>query len=996
MKYRIYELSARAIMRNAVKNINGVYTFYLDEEATKKCIVPNAPEAQADCALFHQIRRVANRTFFSYADKVNILSDILVYIDFTHVFDRKPTQKKYIDWQKKAEDMFRPKGITLDLGHGVFDYVAFERSASMSRNARLSFIRSDFYEPVRKRIMLDMTIGKCQLSKLYAYNGLMLTDGFRVADTAIWDSKRIIVIDNPISTVRSVPVITVEDDGSDNAVRKYNRIEKITDIDVLEFDGEGLISAEYAKQIDYLYCKKKEHTSFQIRMPYIKGVLHEVDFKSFLSELGVYEIKDIWGEIHPVNEIEIILTKSMFKGFGWMTENGLTWSEYLNRCKQYDHAIYISGVSKPKSDKYTEMNYQFLVTASINAEEFRPADLPLGWDKKPSTDVRQWITKTMEERYYDMVADKDYRLYYCMVHNPKWVEILKKNPLFVNEPFFTKQLNIQAEKILKNYALGTLSIVGDNRYLSGDLIKLIEYMVKSADGDHTSAVIDLERERLRPGEFYAPCAKYKENDKYVLLRNPHIARNEEAIAKTPEDIGYYRDKYLSHLNYVIMVDSETMIPERLGGADFDGDMIKTIADPLMNDCVVRNYHNPTVFDSFSEGLPLLKIPSAPPIVRDADDWHARFEAVRDTFNNKVGQICNAAFDRSIVAYNENTAADEQQKLREDTESLEILTGLEIDSAKSGVKPDLSEYLNKKIVSRSTFLKYKNIVNSADSRQWYEPTLKQKLDKYFASIDWDSISSNVEKLPYFARMLELNTPKLKSKPAKDEELFKFARRKSWQKKLNSLHMEFMRSVIADYEEALRRIQINRLLQKEQQRKSDIERILFARGQENEYTSDELYGVFSTLDAEKIAQIRHDLIEKQWHLMNYDDRVDFVMEILPIGKYDYAEFFADFRFNGYRILGDIICDYDDKNRAEAQKKNAVSRDADSELMQSIMKAYKSKPGKDYTKLADRCVIDYLNGRINGDDALKCAVALGKRQFAMHTLFDYLKDYVVKGRE
>ena len=38
--------------------------------------------------------------------------------------------------------------------------------------------------------------------------------------------------------------VAVEDDGSDNAVRKYNRIEKITDIDVLEFDGEGKIKNE--------------------------------------------------------------------------------------------------------------------------------------------------------------------------------------------------------------------------------------------------------------------------------------------------------------------------------------------------------------------------------------------------------------------------------------------------------------------------------------------------------------------------------------------------------------------------------------------------------------------------------------------------------------------------------------------------------------------------------------------------------------------------------
>lgn len=994
MKYRIYELSARAIMRSAVKNTDGIYYYHLNEEATKKCIVPTAPEAQDDCALFYQILKVADRNEALLGDKV--LSDILVYIDFSHVFDRKPTQKKYIDWQKQAEDMFRPRGITLDLGHGEFDYVAFERSASMSRNARLSFIRSDFYEPVRECIMLNMTIGKCQLSKLYAYNGLMLTDGFRVEDMSIWDSKRIIVVDNPVSTVHSVPIITVEDDGTENAVRKYSRTERVTDVDVTEFDGEGLISKEYAKHIDYLFCGKKAHTSFQIRMPYIKGVLHEVDFKSFLTELGVYEVKDIWGKKHPINDVDIILTKSMFKGFGWMAENGLTWAEYLERCRKYEHALYISEVSQTEQESFTEMNYQFLVTASINAEEFRPDDLPLGWENSPAKDKRDWITKTMEQRYYDFVANEDFRLMYCMRHNLKWADVLKKNPKFISEPYFTKQLDVQAKQILKKYAVGTLLIAGDNRYLSGDLIKLMKHLVKSSVEDNSRAVMQLEYERLRFGEFYAPCAEYAPNDKYVLLRNPHIARNEEAIATPPEEIGYYREKYLSHLNYVIMVDSETLIPERLGGADFDGDMIKTIADPLMNDCVARNYNNPTVFDSFSEVLPLLKIPSAPPIIRDADDWHARFETVRDTFNNKVGQICNAAFDRSIVAYNENTAAEEQRQMREETELLEILTGLEIDSAKSGVKPDLSEYLSKKIVSRSSFLKYKNIVNSEADRQWYEPTLKQKLDKYFASINWDNISSNVEKLPYFARMLELHTPKLQPKPAANAELFKFAKKKDWQKKLNPLHLAFMQSVISDYEEALRRIQIHRIQPKEMQRKSDIERILFARGQENEYTADELYGIFGEYDTEKIAAIRRDLTVKQWHLMPYEERMNYVMEILPFYKYDYAEFFADFRFNGYRILGDIICDYDDKNRAEQQKKNAVSREADSELMRDIMNRYRNNSDKDYEKIVRECVISYMRDKIIGDDALKCAIALGKRDFAMRVLFTYLKDYVVKGRE
>lgn len=60
-KYRIYVLSARAIMRNAEKSASGYYTYYLNEEATKKCIIPSAPETQDDCALFYQILKVVDR-----------------------------------------------------------------------------------------------------------------------------------------------------------------------------------------------------------------------------------------------------------------------------------------------------------------------------------------------------------------------------------------------------------------------------------------------------------------------------------------------------------------------------------------------------------------------------------------------------------------------------------------------------------------------------------------------------------------------------------------------------------------------------------------------------------------------------------------------------------------------------------------------------------------------------------------------------------------------
>ena len=411
-RYEIHELSAKAIMRSARLGDDGVYRFSLGEEATQKCISISAPKTQDDCALFYQIMQEIKHPLPPQGIAVKDLADILIYIDFSGIFDRRPSQKKYADYQKLAEDMFRPEGIGLDFGRGLFRYIAFERSASMSRRARLSFIREDYYEPVKERITLGMKIGVCQLSKLYAYNGLMLTSGVRMDDLKIWDPKKVIVVDNPVRTMSLVNAITVRDDGSSSAVRKYSRDERLMNVDITRYDGEGLISPSLAGQIDAYFSKEHIHSSFQIRMPYIKGVVHEVDFRNLFFEIGVYEIKDIWGTVHPVEEIEMILTKSMFKGFGWMTENGLSWAEYLARCEKYDHALYVSEVGKESAGSTIELNYQFLNTAAIRQEEFRPSDLPLGWDAAPEEDARQWITKATESEYYHLVSDNDYRIRY--------------------------------------------------------------------------------------------------------------------------------------------------------------------------------------------------------------------------------------------------------------------------------------------------------------------------------------------------------------------------------------------------------------------------------------------------------------------------------------------------------------------------------------------------------------------------------------------------------
>ena len=1017
VKYRIYELSARAVISYG-RQQDGTYTFHLSAAETEKCKSLSAPHEQDDNALFYQIMCVLHGDTFTGrpgGQLVTDLSDIIFYIDFSGIFDRSGARKKYRIRQEKAKALFRPEGVSLDFGSGPHCYLAFERSGSMSRQARLAFIREDFYDTVCRRIMMDMTIGDCQLSKLYAYNGLMLSSGIRIDGIGIDRPHRVVVIDNPTRTERNVSVITVEDDGTQSSTRKYHRVEKKEDIEITCFDGEGLISKEYARVVDEKLCGKKVHTSFQIRMPYVKGMLHEVDFKDFLTLCGTDTITDLWGMEHSVRDVDVILTKSMFKGYGWLTASGMNWEDYRTVFRKYRHALYITNVSKEKPEQTTELNYQFLTTVSIQGDEFRPADLPDGWDHSPETDERNWLTKQTELAYYNFCADESFRRNYFLekFERVSWWErhqgkdqilaaVLKKNPHFINEPIYAKRLEAEADKIAEQYAVGRLIVAGDNRYLFGDLLDFLNCLPVTKTGTSKKANTFINFRwglELNHQNFFAPSAAYQSSHVCTLLRNPHIARNEEMQLYPLEDRKNLHDQYLGHLTDVVMVGYTSLAAERLGGADYDGDMIKTISDPILNECVKRNiYHDPprprSVF-SRSHNLPLLMIPTVQPQIRSADDWEARFETVRSTFSSRVGQICNAALDRSIIAYNENSDAEERERCWEETETLAILTGLEIDSAKSGIRPDLDEYLTHKTVKRSDFLKYKTLVEEMETRRaWYEPTHATKVKAFFKKVDWNKVDSNVERLPYLAQQLKKNTPRIKARPAKDEELFSFARQPDWKGQLTPDKLATVDALLQDYDACLSRIRACRVPLKEKKRKSDVERILYARGQEDTYDPDELYALFGSLPPERVSALRRAMREQVWHFMDEDARERFLREWLPEFE-DIYDLLTDFRFGGYRILGDIVCDMADENTGREKKR--LFRENDSKAFTAMMSAFADKsPSRSYRDAVTAKCRELLTAIVRPTLAVRYVVALGRRDLLWDLLPEYIEKNVLEVRD
>ena len=995
-RYRIYLLSAQSILSYA-KEEDGAVTIALNRDATRRCQLPGRQE-QEENALFFQIQCALHGDGFIPTEEPGVVEDlsaVLCYVDFSGIFDRSPASPRVARLQALAEELFRPEGVTLDLGDGPRQYAAFERSNSMSRMGRLSFLRADLWETVRRCIMLDLELGRCQLSKLYAYNGLMLSSGTRVEGMEIDRPHRVIVVDNH-ALQRSARVITVEDVGGTDSVRRYQRVERAEDFFVTEFDGEGLISKEYAARLNKTLGGR--HTSFQIRLPFVKGMLHQVDFHDFFRSAGTTHLTDLWGVNHPVAKVDVILTKSMFKGYGWLAENGKSWSDYWAAFRKYRHALYVTNVSKERPQGFTQLNYQFLTTLSMTGEEFRPRDLPHGWEHSPKEDARQWLTKATETEYYKLRADAAYRRQVFTRQAGWWGadrksrayllgKLLEKNPAFMGESVYQEQLEAMAQRLLKDYALGRLQVAGDVRFLSGDLLQFLVTLLdvtpkKRTKSQRTFLSVALSME-FQDHAFYAPRPGYKGKSACTILRNPHIARNEEILLDPYRPVEQMRKHYLGHLTDVVMVSSSMYAAERLGGADFDGDMVKTIADPIVNRCVQKNYQYQNL-DNLGN-LPFLKIPSIQARVQDAKDWRARFQTVRDTFSSRVGQISNAALARSVIAYNENSQAEERQQAREEVETLAILTGLEIDSAKSGVKPDLSPYLGRSRKQKNLFLTYKyRMEGKAEKRKGAWSPAKQARD-FLRSTDWEQVDANLERLPYLAWQLEEHTPKLREPSQPDEVLFSFAQDPQWKEKLPQSCLKLVEEMILEYQRCLGRIRASMAPVREQPHRTDVERILYARGQEELVTAEELYAAFSALEPEQVTALLEQIREQEWHFLAPGEREDFLREHLPTDLVDeYGGLLCDFRAGGYRILGDLLLDVERENRLETSRQ--LHREGDSEQMEEMLESYENKTVQEsYREAAARGCRRYLERHIQPKLAVQCAAALGKRSFLWDVLLD-----------
>lgn len=706
-------------------------------------------DAFADSALFFQLYKILKADSKLEVDK-NFLRSTLIFVDFKEIFsnafeDAWSSVKLPADIPAKGDLLKKEKlpyrmqilfddGLNLSFdGKNFKRFVPFDKSASMARNCQISFIDSQIKAALDKRLMLDINfIGKkVLLSKFYAYRGLYLSAASRIETDLIFplNEETVIVLDDYQTILKQVATFSA---FKQNNLWNYGTKEK--DLDFI-FDGEGLISPDFAEHISNFLRRNCNYPSpshsFQVRMPFTKGVLHEADFNKFFAEhlpdeIGEWLIKDVFGITRDLRKVKIILTKSMFKCASWIKDClPDPMKNFFEKFAKYEHAIYVANTeARLFNPGRVKLNYQFFSTLDLSHEDFTSLvtdhcklidSLPENFATNVSaiSDDKNAGDETYDDfEPDDMILRSSAARLICL-------KASAKNPAFFKDPKVRNIYDGMKKSYECNLGLGGLEVEGEQRFLSRDLLFLLIKILENIEGVKLDDVKkkSLYSACLYQDRFFMPDNKLsiKPDKKYVFLRNPHLSRNEQVLLRAYVKRKSLHEKYFSRLKGVVMISAYSTAAMALGGADFDGDLVKIIPDKRIVQAVKTG--------NIAKKLPPIKIPSTASESNFLAD-KIPLQVIVNTFSNKVGLISNWAVKLSDKEY---SAALIDEKYNDACAKCTIVVGLEIDAAKTGSHPveNIKEIHDLAIsCDENIFLEFKKVIEKI-LKSHYSPQVKSE-------------------------------------------------------------------------------------------------------------------------------------------------------------------------------------------------------------------------------------------------------------------------------
>lgn len=432
-------------------------------------------------------------------------------------------------------------------------YVRLMCSAAMARTNRSLFCAEDIFEQLDEILRCGAKDVKIVPAKWNAYYSLPSSATFKVTEPKVCVVRDL--------EVKLPKVVDWADFGNDD----YTIERKEVECDFNLWDGMGLISPELASLWSWDVGYEGLAESFIVRAPFVKGLVATFDFKRFAREVAKKdEIVDIYGDVHKVDDVDLILTESQFKL--WSAYSSV--QDYVENVRRFGFSWGVTRIGAPEDKKVMRTNYQFLQVLDMADDDIAEVcEDTLAWLKGVSGDdygqkilycLGKLIKKKEPKKIWNDLQDSA-------------IKALMLEPQLVKEEYLTNIVTNSIKKKIKESYIGKLFVDGGFNFLYFDPYGLCEH------------IFGLEvKGLLKDGEAYANFWSERGESEIVAMRSPLTWRAEVALLKLR-----YSDKmqdWYQHIPNGVILNIWGNERDIFSGADADGDILATTNNKVFYKC----------------------------------------------------------------------------------------------------------------------------------------------------------------------------------------------------------------------------------------------------------------------------------------------------------------------------------------------------------------------------------------------------------------------------
>ena len=393
-------------------------------------------------------------------------------------------------------------------------------------------------------------------AKFEAYKALTCS-----ASVPVTNPKGVLVVDD-LTVICKEHVIKLDDSDDSKLEPVLTEPSDPEEIEIIDSDGYGLICPKLSKTWGADMLEEYIPSGFCIRNSFCKGMVFTFDFHDFARTIANKEtVQDVWGNVHNISDIDLILTTSMLKL--WDSYDSI--DDYLSKCEQNNYTFSVTKVCPEKLENERNMNYQFLQSYQLTDDEIAELLEPT------IREVKEVINGDIDKTILFLkgaASDNDVNLN----DNDYVIQSLMINPHMATDPYIINRINYMIKKKINEAKIGVIKVHGNYAVISGDPYALCQKIFGCNINNDDYGL-------LRAGQMYS---KYWVDDgvsQVVCFRAPMSCHNNLRIMNvTSDDTMAYWYRYMTTINILNCHDSVTAASN---GADKDGDCFITTDNPIL-------------------------------------------------------------------------------------------------------------------------------------------------------------------------------------------------------------------------------------------------------------------------------------------------------------------------------------------------------------------------------------------------------------------------------